>query len=170
MPDAVITPEDVTRIQALVAADATAAWRAIDALAERTFDHRLFTVTRSLHETAEVERAYSSNPQAYPVGGHKQKGGTAWGAQVLERGEPLICRNADDIRRVFSDHALILSLGIGGMINVPVLFNGRSVATMNVSHAAADRISARDLPQLRLLAALLLPLVLGGTTASRDAA
>lgn len=165
MPDPAL--DDVLRIQALTARDTAEAYRAIDALAERLFEHRLFTVTRSLHETMEVERVYSSNPAAYPVGGRKQKRDTEWGAAVLDRGEPLICHGPADIERVFADHALILSLGIGGMINVPVLFGGRSVATMNVSHAG-DRFGPADLSALRTVAALLLPLVLGGATASRN--
>ncbi len=164
MPDPAL--EDLLRIQALTARDTTAAYRATDALAERLFEHALFTVTRSLHATKQVERVYSSNPAAYPVGGRKQKQDTEWGATVLDRGEPLICHGPADIRRVFADHALILSLGIGGMVNVPVLFGGRSVATLNICHAA-DRFGPGDLPSLRVLAALLLPLVLGGATAQR---
>ncbi len=160
--------DDLTRIQSLTAADTAAAYRAIDALAARVFDYRLFTVTRSLHVTKEVERVYTSNKQVYPVGGRKQKQDTEWGAQVLDRGEILICHNKAEIERVFADHPLIFSLGIGGMINVPVLFGSRSVATMNVSHAG-DRFGDDDVPALRTLAALLLPLVLGGATAERGA-
>jgi hypothetical protein len=167
MPDPAITLEDIVDIQTLTATDATASYRAIDALAERVFGHRLFTVTRSLHETGEVERAYSSNPAAYPVGGRKRKAGTEWGARVLERGEPLFCHSPADIERVFADHALILSLGIGAMVNMPVLFGGRSVATMNVSYED-DRFGDADLPTFGSLAALLLPLVLGGATAQRS--
>ncbi len=167
MPDAAsIRLDDIAAIGALTAADTTAAYRAIDALAARCFDHRLFTVTRSLHETREVERVYSSHPGVYPVGGRKQKQGTPWGIQVLDRGEPLFCHDRADIERVFADHAVIFGLGIGGMVNVPVLFAGRSVATMNMAHEG-DRFSDADLPQLRLLAGLLLPLVLGGAVAAR---
>ena len=159
-----ITLDDLARIMALTARqDARAAYRAIDQLAKRAFDHALFTVTRSLHETKQVERVYSSNPASYPVGGRKQKADTEWGAQVLDRAQVLICHGADDIRRVFADHALILSLGITGMINVPVLLGGRAVATMNVSHAE-DRFRDGDVPALSLLAGLLLPLVLAGKT------
>jgi hypothetical protein len=45
------------------------------------------------------------------------------------------------------------------MINVPVLFAGRSVATMNMSHAR-DRFTRADDPTMNILAGLLLPLVL----------
>ncbi|SHI66239.1 hypothetical protein SAMN02745194_00766 [Roseomonas rosea] len=160
MPDAAITLDDIARIDAIIAeSDPAVAYAAIDALAKRAFDHWLFTVTRSIHATMEVERVYSSNPAAYPVGGRKKKQGTPWGEQVLDRGQPLICHSPEDIRRVFADHELILSLGIGGMVNIPVLFAGQSQATMNMSHAG-DRFSEADFPALRLLASRLLPLVL----------
>jgi hypothetical protein len=164
VPDTNITIQDLSRIMTLTARSQPAeAYSAIDTLAARLFDHRLFTVTRSILETKEVERVYSSNPTAYPVGGRKQKQDTPWGDQVLDRGQILICHGATDIERVFADHALILSLGITGMINVPVLFAGRSIATMNMSHAQ-DRFRQEDFPDMAILSALLLPLVLAGAT------
>ncbi len=164
MPDA-IPFEDLARIMDLTArARPDDAYAAIDALAKRLFDHNLFTVTRSILATQEVERVYSSNPAAYPVGGRKQKRDTPWGEQVLDRGEILICHDEADIRRVFADHERILGLGITAMVNVPVLFAGRSAATMNMSHAG-DRFGPADFPVLSVLAALLLPLVQGADTA-----
>jgi GAF domain-containing protein len=162
VPDPVITLQDVAHIMALTANAAPAeAYGAIDALAKRVFDHRLFTVTRSLLDTMEVERAYSSNPAVYPVGGRKQKQNTPWGEQVLDRGEILFCHSPAEIERVFADHVVILGLGVTSMINVPVLFAGRSIATMNMSHAE-DRFQEEDIPVMIMLAALLLPLVLAG--------
>jgi hypothetical protein len=80
MPDTTITMQDLSRIMALTAGSEPAlAYGAVDALARRLFDHRLFTVTRSILQTKEVERAYSSNPTAYPVGGRKQKQDTPLG-------------------------------------------------------------------------------------------
>jgi hypothetical protein len=163
VPETTITLQDLSQIMAMTArSDPAKAYAAIDALAKRLFDHRLFTVTRSILETKQIERVYSSNPTAYPVGGRKQKQDTPWGEQVLDRGQILICHGTADIERVFADHALILSLGITGMINVPVLSAGRSVATMNMSHAQ-DRFSEADAPAMTTLAALLLPLVLSAT-------
>jgi len=159
-----ITTQDIARIMALTARSAPAeTYAAIDALSHRMLQHRLFTVTRSILETNEVERVYSSDTTAYPVGGRKQKQDTPWGARVLDRGEILICHDPADLRRVFADHALILSLGVTSLINVPVLFAGRSMATMNVGHAE-DRFSEADFPEMAMLASLLLPLVLAGAT------
>jgi hypothetical protein len=96
------TTGDLAQIMALTARSRPQdACAAIDALAKRLFDHRLFTVTRSILDTQEVQRVYSSNETAYPVGGRKQKHNTPWGEQVLDRGEILVCDDADDIRRVF---------------------------------------------------------------------
>jgi hypothetical protein len=164
MPETSITAADLAHIMALTAhATPSEAYRAIDALAQRVFQHRLFTVTRSILETSEVERVYSSNPAAYPVGGRKQKQNTPWGEQVLDRGQMLICNGAAEIERVFADHALILSLGIAALINVPVLLAGRSMATMNVARANGG-FAVEDYPDMELLAGLLLPLVIAGVT------
>ena len=163
MPDATIPVEAIIHIMTLTAnGPPPAAYAAIDAVAQRVFDHRLFTVTRSLHETVEVERVYSSNTAAYPIGGRKQKLNTPWGEQVLDRGEVLLCHGPGSIEHYFADHVLIRSLGVNGMVNIPVLFAGRSIATMNMSHA--DRFQDADVPAMRVLAALLLPLVMAGVT------
>jgi hypothetical protein len=162
--ETMISIADVLRISDLTAHETpTLAFRAIDELAEKLFDHRLFTVTRSILETMEVERIYSSNTDAYPIGGRKQKRSTPWGEQVLDRGQILVCHGPADIRRVFADHELIISLGITAMINVPIFFAGRSVATMNMSHAD-DRFGVECYPDMRLFATMLLPLVLAGAT------
>jgi hypothetical protein len=61
---------------------------------------------------------------------------------------------------VFFDHELIASLGISGMINIPLLLSGRCVGTLNISNVAGH-FSEADFPTARILAALTLPLVLG---------
>ena len=155
-----ITPAEIAGVAAIVATGtSTAAYRAIDALAQRVFGHKLLTVLLYLPETVEVERLYSSNETAYPVGGRKQKKGTSWGDGVLERGEFYICKDMADIKKTFADHELIASLGISGMINIPVALGGRCIGTLNISHDAG-RFTEDDFPTARILAALVLPLVL----------
>ena len=155
--------DDVARVMAATAgADRQAAWAAIDALTVRLYDRRLFTALNHLPATAEVERLYSSNTDAYPVGGRKQKKDTHWGKATIDQGQLYICHTAADIERTFFDHALILSLGVGGMVNVPVMLGGRCVASLSIS-AATDRFSEADAPQLALIAGLTLPLILSAS-------
>ena len=136
-----------------------AIYRAVEELTQRVLGHTLFTVM-ALHEaTVEVERVYSSNLAAYPVGGRKRKRGTPWGAAVLDRGEIFIAHTPDDVRAAFDDHALIFSLGIGSIMNVPIGFRGRRLGTMNLSHRAGWYANA-DREAARIVAALLVPALL----------
>jgi len=148
--------------QITASADETGAtFHAVERLARQVIGFRLFTVMRLHEATQEVERLYSSQPEAYPVNGRKPKQGTPWGAQVLDRGEIFIANSPDEVRAAFSDDELIFSLGIGAIMNVPVRFRGRSLGTMNICSDAgwfadADRATGR------LLASLLAPPLLAG--------
>jgi hypothetical protein len=150
--------EDVEAAVQLVAGRHAArdTYELVEALAGRLLGHRLFTLMVLDAASGEVERVHTSRPDAYPVGGRKPKRGTPWGAIVLDRGEPFIGRTADDIRRAFDDHPLILGLGCQSVLNVPVCFQGRAVGTMNLLHEAGWYDEA-DVPAGRLLAGLLLP-------------
>lgn len=133
-------------------------YAAVDRLVQEVIGHKLFTLMR-LHGATEVERIYSSNESAYPVGGRKSKIGTPWSAAVLDRGEVFVARNPDEVRGAFADHALIASLGIGSILNVPLGYGGRVLGTMNISHDAGW-FTDDDAATGRLIAALLVPALL----------
>jgi|SRR5215472_1885245 len=141
------------------ARDSDAVFRAVAALAQQAIGFRLFTIMRLHTESQEVERLFSSLPEAYPVSGRKPKQGTPWGAQVLDRGEIFVANSPDEVRAAFADFALIFSLGIGAIMNVPVRFRGRSLGTMNIC-AAAGWFGEADREPGRLLASLLVPSLL----------
>lgn len=134
-------------------------YAAIDALVQEVIGHRLFTLMRLHEATDEVERIYSSNTAAYPVGGRKVKRGTPWSRAVLDRGEVFVARNADEVREAFADHELIESLGIGSIMNVPIACAGRRLGTMNISHEAGW-FAAEDERAGRLIAPFLVPSLL----------
>jgi hypothetical protein len=134
-------------------------FRAVEALTQRAIGFRLFTIMRLHAESTEVERLYSSLPDAYPVSGRKPKQGTQWGERVLDRGEIFIANAPEEVRRAFADHELIFSLGIGAIMNVPIRFRCRSLGTMNICHEAGWFTDADRTPG-RLLAGLLVPLLL----------
>ena len=117
--------------------------------------HELFTIMIFDAMAVEVQRIYSSRPDAYPVGGRKQKQDTAWGRLVLEQGKPYIGRTADDIRTHFADHELIIGLGLQSILNVPIRFGGQTLGTMNLLHEA-DFYSEDDLFDGLLIASLLI--------------
>jgi len=111
-----------------------ATFRALDHAMAAAIGHRLFTVL--LRHPTESERRYTNQPAAYPVGGRKPITPSPWTEQLFTRREPYIGRTAADIRAVFFDHELILSLGCESVLNVPVAWDGRVLGTLNLLHEA----------------------------------
>ncbi|HEX8012256.1 MAG TPA: GAF domain-containing protein [Casimicrobiaceae bacterium] len=156
-----LTLADLASLAERLAADheSPVLYAAIDGLVQETIGHKLFTLMR-LHEAdGQVERIYSSNPAAYPVGGRKDKRGTPWSRAVFDRGEVFVARTPNEVRAAFSDHALIASLGIGSIMNVPLAYRGRRLGTMNISHEAGW-FTGEDAATALLIAPFLVPSLL----------
>jgi GAF domain-containing protein len=156
-----LTVPDLARLADLSAGahDTMQLYAAVDLLVQEVIGHRLFTMMRVHEATSEVERIYSSDCAAYPVGGRKQKRGTPWSRVVLDRGEVFVARNPDEVRDAFADHDLIFSLGIGSIMNIPLAYADRRFGTMNISHAAGW-FTDDDAVAARLVAAFVVPSLL----------
>lgn len=154
--DAALVLEALSALAAVSAeaANREAVFAAADKAAQAAIGHRLFTVMAFDAEAMTVQRLYSSNPQAYPLGGRKKKRDTEWGRQVLERGKAYIGRSVDDIRASFDDHETILGLGLGAVLNMPVHICGRVVGTVNLLHVPGY-YDTDDLDTARVLAGLI---------------
>ena len=113
-----------------------ATFAALDRALAATLGHKLFTILRWDAERRESERLYTNQPAAYPVGGRKPMNPTTWSRRVLDERRPYVGRTAADIRAHFFDHELIASLGCAAIINLPVVWNGRVLGTLNALHEA----------------------------------
>jgi hypothetical protein len=133
-----------------------AVFGALDAALGAVLGHRLFTLMRYHAASGDSERVYTTHPAAYPVGGRKPLNPTAWSEQVLRRQQPYLGRTAADVRAVFFDHALIASLGCGSVLNLPVVWDGRSLGTINLLHEEGWYDESDATPGL-LFAALAVP-------------
>jgi hypothetical protein len=101
-----------------------------------TVGHKLFTLLYVAPNGKRVKRMYSNMPKEYPVGGYKEIRETEWHKQILGQKKPWVGYNAKDIEWAFFDHKLIVSLGCESAMNIPVLYNGRLLGTMNLLDAA----------------------------------
>ena len=111
--------------------------------------HQLYTLLLLSPDGTEVQRIHSSNPAAYPLQGRKRMGPTPWGAHVLKGQRPWMCNDAEGIRWAFPDHALIESLGLASSVNVPVLYAGYTLGTLNLlDRAGAYGSDAMDTASL----------------------
>ena len=107
----------------------------------------------------QLQRLWSSNPEAYPVSGRKRKTLTPWSRQLLLRAEVFIGEGDAALAVAFDDHARIASLGLHAVINVPLSEAGRCVATFNVLGTRPQWLG-HELALVRLLALLAAPWVL----------
>lgn len=121
--------------------------------------HKLFTVLLHHAGAGESERRYTNQPAAYPVGGRKPVTASPWTERLFVERQPYIGRSAEDIRTVFFDHELISSLGCASVLNVPVVWNGRTLGTINLLHEAAW-YEETDVSVAQVFAALATPALL----------
>jgi GAF domain-containing protein len=154
-------PDPLPHLAALAAAlrapgQPGASLAALEAACAGAIGHILFTVLLRHEATGEVERFWTSHPAEYPVGGRKPMNPTFWTAQVIDCQRPYLGRDDEAVRAVFFDHALIRSLGCGSVLNVPVVWNGRTLGTLNLLHRAGWYDEA-DIPTAETIAALAVP-------------
>jgi transcriptional regulator with GAF, ATPase, and Fis domain len=128
----------------------------IDALAQRVLGHSLCTVMRLHSDTLELERVYSSRPDEYPVGGRKSKQGLPWAEHVLIARRVFVGTQSEDLREVFDDHLKLSRLGLGSVINTPIVLGGSCIGTLNLLHRP-QWYENTDEPAARILAYLLAP-------------
>ena len=106
-----------------------------------------------------LQRAWSSHPVDYPVGGGKRKAATPWTEQLLVRGEVFVGEGEGALASVFDDSARIIALGLRSVVNVPLLVAGECRATFNVLGGRGEW-HREDVAAIRLLAILATPFVL----------
>ena len=107
----------------------------------------LFTITVLDPARDLCWRAYTSHPVEYPIQGTKPLTHDAWHTQVITRHETFVANTPAEFERVFFDHALITSLGLGSAANIPVTnASGIVVATVNLlaetGHFTATKLAA----------------------------
>jgi GAF domain-containing protein len=136
------------------------AYRAVDEALAGLLGHRLFTILVRREGGEEVERVYSSRPDAYPVQGRKRMGPTPWGELVLVRKQTFLGPDVAAIRWAFPDHELIESLGLGSVINVSAQQGGEVLGTLNLLDREGAYTSPDQVALARVFTPFLIPALL----------
>jgi transcriptional regulator with GAF, ATPase, and Fis domain len=105
---------------------------ALDRSLGKLIGHKLFTLMIFDERQRQVQRVYSNQPKTYPVGGKKPYSASTLYDELLVRHRPCVLHNADDIKRTFADHKLILSLRCAASLHIPVVYDGRPLGLMNL--------------------------------------
>lgn len=115
-------------------------------LACKALGCRLFTVTVTNDDATLAARTYTSHPVEYPVAGTKPMTRDAWYDHVITGLNSFIANTPAEFEKVFFDHALITSLGLGSALNIPVITGGAVLGTVNIlaeaQHFTPDRLDA----------------------------
>jgi GAF domain-containing protein len=130
--------QDIEALAAGAAQSPAALFEAIHQVATRRVGAGLVTAMRHDEAAATVERIYSSNEQAYPVGGRKVKQESDWSRHVLAEHRVLVSAGDDAIRKHYNDHAIIFGLGLHSCVNVPLVSGGKCIGTLNVLRPQAE--------------------------------
>ena len=122
---------------------------------------RLFTITTHDLGAGLFRRAYTSHPVEYPTHGTKPLDRDAWYDLCITRAQPFVANTPDAFAKVFFDHALITSMGLGSAANLPVITpDGQVPGTVNLlaeaHHFTPERLKAYSAILDRHRAALLL--------------
>ena len=139
-------------------------FRAFDEACQDLVGHKLFTLL--IVDGQEVARVYSSRPAEYPVSGRKLMGPTPWGAHVIQARKPYLGRDVAGIRWAFFDAPLIESMGLGSSVNIPTVYDGATIGTINLLNAEFHYDEIHVAPLTRL-APLLVPAFLAARFAAR---
>ena len=114
------------------AVPSTSEWRALCERLAREVTFQLLTLLEVDWDNRLVRRLYSSNEEHYPSGGVKRLMDSCWGRHVLQEGRVFRASGNDEMKAGFSDHELLLSLGLGQALNMPVRSKGRVAWTVNL--------------------------------------
>lgn len=132
------------------AQDPATRYRKIAEIAHAHLRPVVFSIHARVGRSMRLQRVYSSDERAYPVGGTKNKEGTHFGETVLLGAQVLSSDGADAIRQNFDDHQRILDLGGMSLLNVPIVADGVCIGVLN----AVLREPAVQEPHVELMRAL----------------
>ncbi|MCA0399900.1 MAG: GAF domain-containing protein [Proteobacteria bacterium] len=137
-----------------------ATFEAVGEALKRHVGYGLYTITHALPGGKEVERLYSTNEAAYAVGGRKPVQKDAFREKVFGTHQAFLGRSPADFKPYFPDHDFIVSLGLGSVINVPVVVGGIALGSVNI----LDREGAYDethVEKATAIARMVAPALLG---------
>ena len=144
-----------------------ALFKAVDKALAEVVGHKLFTLLYVAPDGKRVKRLYTNMPKEYPVGGYKPVTESDWHKQVIHGRRPWVGYDAKDIEWAYFDHKLIVSLGCESAVNVPVVYAGKVLGTLNLLDAAGH-YKESDLSKIEPFAALMIGPFLDAIAADPD--
>jgi GAF domain-containing protein len=140
-------PNTTLRLDPAQSEDALTAYTDLHAHCE-ALGTRLFTVTTVDEEAELARRVFTSHPVEYPLSGTKPLTKDGWYEATIAGKRTFVANTPPEFAKYFFDHALIVSLGLGSCINVPMVHGGRVLGTVNIlaeaEHFTPEKLAAYE--------------------------
>ena len=126
----------------------TSLFPALEELSQAKIGHRLFSCSifrKDVGAKWVAARVYTSDEVNYPTSGLKEIAPTRWTDTVITKRKAFLANNVEGFSDVFSDHEKIAGMGLGSVVNLPVVLCGQFIGTVNLLHDAgyySDRRSS----------------------------
>jgi GAF domain-containing protein len=121
---------------------------ALEVFCQSTVGVKLFSCSVFDLEKSIAARVYTNDSNNYPVSGLKDIEANRWTQIVLDRHENFIANSVEEFSDVFPDYAKIASLDLGSVVNIPIMFRGNFIGTVNLLHHtgyySSDRVALLD--------------------------
>jgi len=115
---------------------ASSVFGAIESIAARRMPLTVFSVSRCLLASTELERVYTSLPDVYAVGARKSKRETSWAQHVLRDRKVFVGEGPLEMAAAFDDQERMGSIGVRSIINVPMVVADRCVGVLAFGRSA----------------------------------
>ena len=122
---------------------------------------RVIRAAASAQGEVGVERIHSTMPEVYAVGGRKPVLPNAFTERVRKEMKPFLAKSPAEFAPLFPDHATITGLGLGCVINLPIVHDGAVLGTVNLLDAEGT-YDERHVEPAMTIARQILPVLLAG--------
>ena len=131
----------------------------IDKYIHREIGRKLITITVIDQSMKYVERIYSNNKKIYPLLGQKTMPKNIWSKKVIKNKNHFLCKNKNQIKKIYFDYNTIFSLNCGSIINLLILFKNKPIGTINILHKE-NHYTQNDIKKIDPLTIYMIPFCL----------
>ena len=96
----------------------------------------LLTVLAPNPDGKRLDRLYSTNHDQYPLGAADEVQDDVWFRQLFGKKQPIVANTMDEIGEWLPDYALFIDQNYFSLLNLPVLFAGKTIGLINMMGAA----------------------------------
>lgn len=105
----------------------------LQSLYQERVGFKMLTIIKANLAQRVGRRIFTTNPHTHPVGRDKPITDSNWADHVLIGQELFVANSVEEFRPHYTDWEMLQAMGIGSAINYPVVVDGITVGTVNLT-------------------------------------